>query len=82
VAPGPPTNAITGAIACATGGLGITSAPLWGCQDELNRGLLVRVLADWQTNDLPVHAYFPLGRSARKVARAFVDFVTEELRKP
>jgi DNA-binding transcriptional LysR family regulator len=75
------TNAITGAIACATGGLGITSAPLWGCQDELDRGLLVRVLADWKANDLPVHAYFPLGRSARKVARAFVEFVTEELRK-
>ncbi|WP_174363562.1 LysR substrate-binding domain-containing protein [uncultured Caballeronia sp.] len=75
------TNSIAGAIACATGGLGITSAPSWGCQDELERGSLVLVLADWKTTGLPVHAYFPLGRSARKVARAFVDFVTEELRK-
>ncbi|MFT4436910.1 LysR substrate-binding domain-containing protein [Caballeronia sp. 15715] len=32
------TNSIAGAIACATGNLGITSAPLWGCQDELQRG--------------------------------------------
>jgi len=75
------TNSIAGAIACATGGLGITSAPLWGCQDELNCGSLVLVLADCKTAGLPVHAYFPLGRSTRKVARAFVDFVTEELRK-
>jgi DNA-binding transcriptional LysR family regulator len=75
------TNSISGAIACATGGLGITSAPLWGCQDELKCGSLVLVLADWKTTGLPVHAYFPLGRSSRKVARAFVDFVTEELRK-
>ena len=75
------TNSIAGAIACATGGLGITSAPLWGCQDELDRGSLVPILADWKTTGLPVHAYFPLGRSARKVARAFVEFITEELRK-
>jgi DNA-binding transcriptional LysR family regulator len=75
------TNSIAGAIACATGNLGITSAPLWGCQEELKRGSLVQVLADWHTTGLPVHAYFPLGRSARKVARAFVEFITAELRK-
>jgi DNA-binding transcriptional LysR family regulator len=75
------TNTIAGAIACATGGLGITSAPVWGCQDELERGLLVHVLTDWKTTGLPVHAYFPLGRSTRKVARAFVEFISEELRK-
>jgi DNA-binding transcriptional LysR family regulator len=75
------TNTIAGAIACATGGLGITSAPVWGCQDELDRGALVPVLADWKTTGLPVHAYFPLGRSTRKVARAFVEFISDELRK-
>lgn len=75
------TNSIAGAIACATGGLGITSAPLWGCRDELERGSLVLVLPEWKTAGLPVHAYFPLGRSARKVARAFVEFITDELRK-
>ena len=75
------TNTIAGAIACATGGLGITSAPVWGCQDELDRGALVAVLADWKTTGLPVHAYFPLGRSTRKVARAFVEFISDELRK-
>jgi DNA-binding transcriptional LysR family regulator len=75
------TNTIAGAIACATGGLGITSAPVWGCQDELDRGALVPVLADWKTIGLPVHAYFPLGRSTRKVARAFVEFISDELRK-
>jgi hypothetical protein len=29
--------------------------------------------------ELPVHAYFPLGRSSRLAARAFVDFLAAEL---
>lgn len=75
------TNTIAGAIACETGGLGITSAPVWGFQDELERALLVHVLAGWNTTGLPVHGYLPLGRSTRKVAWAFVEFISEELRK-
>jgi hypothetical protein len=29
--------------------------------------------------DLPVHAYFPLGRATRMAARTFVDFIAAEL---
>lgn len=74
------TNTLSGAVACAAGGMGITSTTIWACRQELDSGALVRVLPDWHTIDLPVNAYFPLGRSTRQVARAFVDFITEELR--
>lgn len=74
------TNNIAGAVACVAGGLGITSTTLWACQQELESGALVRILTDWKTVDLPVNAYFPMGRSTRKVARAFVDFISAELR--
>jgi DNA-binding transcriptional LysR family regulator len=55
--------------------MGITSTTIWACQQELDSGALVRLLTDWNTVDLPVNAYFPLGRATRKVARAFVDFI-------
>jgi DNA-binding transcriptional LysR family regulator len=73
------TNTVAGAVACAAGGLGITSTTIWACQDELANGSLVPVLADWKTVDLPVNAYFPMGRSTRTVARVFVDYISREL---
>ncbi len=76
------TNLNSGAVAGAAGGLGITSTTLWACQQELDDGTLVRVLPEWKTADLPVHAYFPLGRATRIAARVFVDFLGTELRAP
>jgi len=74
------TNDTAGAIAAAMGGLGITSTTSWACQGELDDGLLVRLFPSWKTADLPVHAYFPLGRSTRMSAKAFVDFIIGEFR--
>jgi DNA-binding transcriptional LysR family regulator len=73
-------NTLSGAVACAAGGLGITSSTSWACRHELESGALVRVLADWSMAELPVNAYFPMGRSTRKVARAFIEFISEELK--
>jgi DNA-binding transcriptional LysR family regulator len=73
------TNDNSGAVAGATGGLGITSTTFWACQRELEEGSLVRILPGWKTADLPVHAYFPMGRSTRTAARVFVDFISAEL---
>lgn len=73
-------NTNAGAVACAVGGLGITSTTAWACDQELKDGSLVRLLADWKTADLPVNAYFPMGCSTRLAARAFVDFLALELR--
>ena len=35
---------------------------------------------DSGSGELPVHAYFPMSRSTRLAARAFVDFIEAELR--
>jgi DNA-binding transcriptional LysR family regulator len=70
-----------GALAAASGGLGIPSTTSWACRLELESGALVRLLADWETAALPVHAYFPLGRATRMAARAFVDFIADDLQR-
>jgi DNA-binding transcriptional LysR family regulator len=73
------TNDTAGAVAAVTGGLGITSTTSWACRQELDNGALVELLPDWTTAELPVHAYFPMGRTTRMAARAFVQFLMEEL---
>jgi DNA-binding transcriptional LysR family regulator len=73
------TNDTEGALAAAVGGLGITSTTSWACRGEFERGALTQLLPDWTMAELPVHAYFPLGRATRMAARAFVDFVAAEL---
>ncbi|GIL39673.1 LysR family transcriptional regulator [Roseiterribacter gracilis] len=72
------TNDTSGALAAATSGLGLTSTTTWASKRELDSGALVRLLPAWTMAELPVHAYFPLGRATRVAARVFVDFVSEE----
>lgn len=72
------TNEMAGALAAA-GGLGITSTTSWASRRELDDGALVRLLPDWKTAELPVHAYFPMGRTTRMAARAFVDVLVKDL---
>jgi len=73
------TNENEGAVAAAVAGMGITSTTSWACRRELADGSLVRLLADWKTVDIPVYAYFPLGRATRAAARAVVEHLTTEL---
>jgi DNA-binding transcriptional LysR family regulator len=56
-----------------------SSTTSWACRGEFERGNLTQLLPDWTMAELPVHAYFPLGRATRMAARAFVDFVAAEL---
>ena len=74
-------NDTAGAIAAATHGLGITSTTSWACQAELANGALTRLLPEWKTAELPVHAYFPSGRATRLAARSFVDFLLQDFRE-
>jgi DNA-binding transcriptional LysR family regulator len=46
---------------------------VFACRAELERGDLVRVLADHQLAPIDVHAVFPAGRRPPGKARAFVD---------
>lgn len=73
------TNDTAGALAAAIAGLGVVSTTSWACQSEIETGTLTRLLPEWQMADLPVHAYFPMGRTTRLAARAFVDFISTEL---
>jgi DNA-binding transcriptional LysR family regulator len=70
-----------GAVAAATAGLGITSTSEWACRRELMDGALVRLLAHWKLVDIPVHAYFPMGRATRAAARAVVEHLVAGFRR-
>lgn len=74
------TNDTAGALAAAASGLGIAPTTSWACRRELQSGELVQMLSDWKSTELPVNAYFPMGRATRSAARAFVDFIATELR--
>jgi DNA-binding transcriptional LysR family regulator len=68
-----------GAVAAAVAGLGIILTSYWGCRAELESSALVRLLPDWKTEVLKLHAVFPAGRAAKPAARAFADHLAESL---
>ncbi|SAL86283.1 LysR family transcriptional regulator [Caballeronia arvi] len=74
------TNDTAGALAAAVSGLGVASTTSWACRAEIESGALVHLLPEWRMAELPVHAYFPMGRATRLAARAFVDFLADELK--
>lgn len=75
------TNDTAGALAAAIAGLGIVSTTSWACHSELELGTLVKLLPEWKMAELPVHAYFPMGRTTRLAGRAFVEFIAAELKR-
>ena len=70
-----------GAIAGAVAGLGITSTTDSACRREVDAGALVRLLGDWTTTEISAYAYFPMGRATRAAARAFIDFLVEDIKR-
>jgi DNA-binding transcriptional LysR family regulator len=74
-------NGAEGATAAAVAGLGIISSGALGMLKELESGLLVRVLPDWEMGSADVHVILPAGRAAKPSARAFADFIGAELRE-
>lgn len=71
-------NGGEGATAAAVAGLGIISAGALGMLRELQSGLLVRVLPEWEMGSADIHAILPAGRAAKPSARAFSDFISAE----
>jgi DNA-binding transcriptional LysR family regulator len=69
------------ATAAAVAGLGIVSTALWACRAELASGTLVRILEGWSMTSQEIHAVFPAGRGAKRSARAFVDFLIDDLKE-
>lgn len=74
------TDENEGAVAAAAAGFGITSTGEWSCRRELDAGQLVRLLPEWTLPDIPMHAYFPMGRATRAAGRAVVEHLTANLR--
>jgi DNA-binding transcriptional LysR family regulator len=64
-------------LAAALAGHGLIYQPTFLVGDSLRRGDLVRVLSEYPTYDLAVHAVLPSGRQAPAKVRAFVEFLAE-----
>ena len=71
-----------GAVMAAVAGLGIYVTPMRSYRRELQDGSLVELLPGWKLPPIDVHAYFPMGRGARVVARSLVDYLKAELGRP
>jgi DNA-binding transcriptional LysR family regulator len=63
--------------AAALAGLGIVNLPTFIVADELRRGLLVEVLADYRRPPVGIHAVYPPGRLTPRRVRAFSEFLSE-----
>jgi DNA-binding transcriptional LysR family regulator len=69
------------AIDAAVAGLGITRVLSYQAVDVLAAGSVVRLLAEHDVTDLPVHLLYPGGRHPAPKLRAFVDFTVPRLRR-
>jgi DNA-binding transcriptional LysR family regulator len=67
------------ATAAAVGGLGVFSTGQRSVQAELQSGALVRLLSNWEIGSSGVHVILPAGRAAKVSARAFAEFIAEQM---
>jgi DNA-binding transcriptional LysR family regulator len=68
------------ATASAAAGLGIATSSEISVRAELKAGELVRILPDWDFGSMELNAIFVSGKSLKPAARAFTDFLLQELR--
>jgi DNA-binding transcriptional LysR family regulator len=66
--------------AAALAGAGIAPLSELGSGEDLRRGRLRRVLPDWSTSDVPIHALYPSTRHLSPKVTAFLDLVAERFR--
>lgn len=81
IAPRLTVSTAEAAIDAAVSGFGITRVLSYQAADSLAAGLLVRLLAQHDLDDLPVHVLYPGGRHAAPKLRAFLDFAVPRLRQ-
>jgi len=73
------TNENEGVIAASVAGLGVATTTGWACRRELADGSLIRLFPEWKMAEIPVYAYFPMGRTTRAAGRAIVDYLVAKL---
>lgn len=61
-------------------GLGVAVVPTWLLTDEIEHGILHRVLTDYEPDPLPIQAVTPSRRFVPPRVRAFSDFLATEFR--
>jgi DNA-binding transcriptional LysR family regulator len=66
-------------IEAAIDGLGVILQPTFLAYEALREGKLVRILADWETDNLTVFAVYPNRQFLPPKVRSFIDFLTERL---
>lgn len=69
------------AIAAAIAGLGIVATGVPGSLLELEAGRLVVVLPEWTLEPIEAHAVHAAGKAAKPAARAFTEFLIDDLRR-
>jgi DNA-binding transcriptional LysR family regulator len=77
VAGGPMGNSVLFLRHAALDGLGVALLPEINIHDDLTSGLLVQVLSDYQTEELPFHVVYPHNRHLAAKVRAFVDCLVD-----
>lgn len=71
--------AFEGALAAAAAGMGIVMTSTGASRRELDSGVLVRVLEDWDLGSVDLHAVFTGGRATKPSARALVAYLSQSL---
>lgn len=69
------------AIDAASAGFGVTRVLSYQAAGAISSGSLLRVLADNEGPDLPIHLLYPGGRHPAPKLRAFLDFCGPRLRR-
>ena len=69
------------ALDAVRAGFGVTRVLSYQAADDIARGSLLRLLAAYEGEDLPIHLLYPGGRHPPPKLRAFVDFVRPRLRR-
>lgn len=61
-------------------GLGLAVCPTWLFTDEIDTGVIERVLNQYEPDPLPIQADYPSRSLVPPGLRAFVDYLVEEFR--
>ena len=72
-------NAAEGVREAVFAGMGLAVASEWMFAPELASGTVRRLLTDWELPPVDLWAAFPSGRTASSKARAFANFIRQEL---
>lgn len=74
------SNAAEGVREAVFAGMGLAVASEWMFGPEIKSGKVQRVLSDWELPPVDLWVVFPTGRNVSTKARAFANFIEQDLR--